>query len=163
VINLVSKQPFKLVDVGSFARFDLYKKVELHHPFNYLWRLLISVLTATFFASSGFAQTVTTRSVCFDNQSNVDTPTIYYWNPGPNPGALAAVNWPGLAMQQTGAFYGHEFGADFDSLNVIFNDSGAQQTETLELLGNKRRRANNQWQRHAINRRYKWRFNHSLF
>ncbi|GAA5214199.1 starch-binding protein [Corallincola platygyrae] len=73
-------------------------------------------------------------SICYDNAAGFANPTIYYWAASPA-GVLTEVNWPGVAMTAKGDYYCHNLGAELQSLNIIFNDNGANQTGDLASDG----------------------------
>ena len=120
------------------------KKTMLSNAVN-TWRLLLILVTASFYTSYGYAQSVTETSICFDNPQNFNAAVVYYWNPSPNTGALAPINWPGIELQPEGQFYCHDILETLDSVSVIFSDAGAQQTNDLQVISDKRCRSNNQW------------------
>ncbi len=113
---------------------------------NKVWKFMVFGLMAMLFIPIAMAQTVTDRSVCFDNESNLNAPAIYYWNLSPDIGEVATINWPGAAMQPVGSYYCHDFAGIVDSANVIFSDNGTRQTADLQLSGDSRCWANGHWQ-----------------
>lgn len=82
----------------------------------------------------GSEQPVGDSEVCYDNQANFNTPTIYYWSVAADAN-VANANWPGVVMQQKNNHYCHDFGTKLSSLNVIFSDNGANQTADLNTTG----------------------------
>ncbi|GDY26923.1 hypothetical protein AHAT_28130 [Agarivorans sp. Toyoura001] len=72
--------------------------------------------------------------VCYDNQAGFNNPTLYYWSVSAET-AVANAQWPGVAMVQKDGYYCHDFGTKLSSLNIIFNDSGANQTGDLNTTG----------------------------
>ncbi len=72
---------------------------------------------------------------------------IYYWNALPN-GAVAVVNWPGVAMEPVctgGPWYKFKFNG-VTSVNAIFNDNGSNTNKTPDLTNvNSTRYYDNGW------------------
>lgn len=68
------------------------------------------------------------EKICFDNPENYADPYVYYWNVN---GAEAPYGWPGRAMTNVGDLHCYDFGSNVPNANVIFNNNGAPQSETL--------------------------------
>lgn len=89
-----------------------------------------------------YSDPVSANSICFSNANQFSNPTVYFWNATPASALLGAPPWPGEAMQtvnyETGEFECFDI-ADYlsassvmpSSMNVIFSDSGANQTQDL--------------------------------
>ena len=90
------------------------------------------------------APTVTASTICYDNAANFTNPTVYLWNGQPQ-GAFANLDWPGEALTATGNVYCYDTEADLTSINVIFNDNGANQTADLAATWPNVCYQNNQW------------------
>ncbi|CAM3534375.1 Alpha-amylase precursor [Vibrio aerogenes CECT 7868] len=74
---------------------------------------------------------VRSTAMCYYDQSaGFTTPYLYYWKPVPA-SAMSSVAWPGVAMEKNGDFYCYDPAAEVTSVNVIFSDQGASQTEDL--------------------------------
>lgn len=72
---------------------------------------------------------VNATAICIDNRAGLNNPNLYYWNATPA-GSIANATWPGVSMASNGDYFCHDLGVVVDSVNVIFSDNGANQTET---------------------------------
>ncbi len=82
--------------------------------------------------------------VCYDNNKNYNTPYMHYWSVNAA-ASIADATWPGVSLQQKNGVYCHDFGVDVSSLNVIFSDNGANQTEDLSTSSGMFCYKNNSW------------------
>ncbi|WP_428776279.1 starch-binding protein [Vibrio sp.] len=73
---------------------------------------------------------VASTAICYDNNANFTTPTMYHWAAQPE-GTLADGTWPGVSMENNGDFYCYDLGAEVSAVNLIFSDSGSAQTADL--------------------------------
>lgn len=88
-----------------------------------------------------YSDPVDAHSICTTNTNNHVNPTVYFWNATPNGAITGPPNWPGKAMQQVqyeaGEFYCYSVIEELTgstmplAMNVIFSDSGANQTHDL--------------------------------
>lgn len=84
--------------------------------------------------NGGGGGTTGDSKVCYDNQANFNSPTIYYWAVEAET-AVANAQWPGAAMTAEDGHYCYDFGTPLASLNVIFSDAGANQSADLSTTG----------------------------
>ncbi|MCE3251095.1 MAG: hypothetical protein K0Q67_105 [Cellvibrio sp.] len=85
---------------------------------------------------------VPANTICYSNPNNFPTPYIYFWNPLPVGAVTPLPAWPGKSMTRRGTFYCYDFTASIaagmqmpTSLDVIFNNNGANQTANLKYTG----------------------------
>ncbi|WP_246225620.1 starch-binding protein [Vibrio agarilyticus] len=84
------------------------------------------------------------KAICYDNKGGFSNPHIYYW--GAQPGnAMESVAWPGKAMYQHGPYYCFDVNEQLTSMNVIFSDNGANQTQDLTASSDKFCHKNGTW------------------
>ncbi|MEW6992652.1 starch-binding protein [Colwelliaceae bacterium MEBiC 14330] len=76
------------------------------------------------------AITLTASHICYDNQQNHATPTIYLWDSIPE-NTVANLVWPGEAMTETGDYYCYDTNNIAASIKTIFNSNGAGQSADL--------------------------------
>lgn len=72
----------------------------------------------------------TEQEICFDNQHNFHSPTLYYWNVA-SESNIDNATWPGVQMELKNGVYCHDFGSKISSAQVIFSDNGSHQTADL--------------------------------
>lgn len=82
------------------------------------------------------------NNICFNNPNNFAAPYIYFWNPLPAGAVTPLPAWPGKSMTKRGTFYCYDFTSSIPSgmqmptsLDVIFNNNGANQTANLKFTG----------------------------
>lgn len=86
--------------------------------------------------------TLSANNICYSNPNNFAVPTIYFWNPLPAGAVTPLPAWPGKSMTKRGIFYCYDFSALIPvgtqmptSLDIIFNNNGANQTGNLKFTG----------------------------
>ncbi|GGB13029.1 starch-binding protein [Agarivorans gilvus] len=89
-------------------------------------------------------QPLTASEVCFDNPAGFSNPTLYYWSVVADT-PVANAQWPGVAMVEQDGYYCYDFGTNLTSLNVIFNDNGANQSGDLSTTGDSLCYAQGSW------------------
>ncbi|MER2492445.1 starch-binding protein [Catenovulum sediminis] len=109
-----------------------------------LYYLLSTVLLSAIVGCGTSNAAVNNTSICYDNLNGYANPTIHMWNANPA-GTIANTQWPGVNMTVEGNFYCYDPGTNVTSLNVIFSDSGNQQTADLYMQGNATCYQNNNW------------------
>lgn len=88
-----------------------------------------------------YSAPISENSICFANASNFTAPSVYFWNAAPANSLTGAPAWPGETMAavqyEAGAYYCYTL-TDYltgqampNSLNVIFSNAGANQTNDL--------------------------------
>ncbi len=91
------------------------------------------------------ADIVTETSICFDNPDNYTFPAVYMWEAQPA-GVQQDFMWPGQNMDVVGSYYCYDPGVHLSSVNVIFNDNGAPQSDDLVMTSPNHCYSNGQWQ-----------------
>ena len=87
---------------------------------------------------------VSNTAICFDNPNGYNNPTIYLWAANPA-NAISDSNWPGQPMSAQGSHYCYDPGVEVNSLQIIFNDNGANQSGDLTLNNGNSCYQNGQW------------------
>ncbi|WP_170252738.1 starch-binding protein [Colwellia echini] len=87
---------------------------------------------------------VNPTAICFDNPNSYNTPTLHMWGSAPT-GAVENTNWPGFNMISESGFYCYDPAVELNSINVIFSDTGNQQTANLFMASPNNCWQNNQW------------------
>lgn len=86
---------------------------------------------------------VNSTAICVDSDLGLSSPSMYYWGATPV-GSIENATWPGVSMNKNGDFYCHDIAVAVDSINVIFSDNGANQTDDL-LVATGQCYAEGQW------------------
>ncbi|WP_228710725.1 starch-binding protein [Saccharobesus litoralis] len=87
---------------------------------------------------------VNPTAICFDNPNNFNTPTVHLWNSNPANG-ITNTNWPGHNMAAEGNFYCYDPATNVTSVNLIFSDSGQNQTADMQMVSPANCWQNGQW------------------
>lgn len=97
----------------------------------------------------GHAASIPNSNICFDNINGYGDPHLYYWNVNPS-GELPSVQWPGIKLLSVNNFYCHNLQSSSDtvnvnSMNIIFNNNGAEQTADLSFQNGNNCYQNGTW------------------
>lgn len=107
------------------------------------------IILLAFTAIYSRATNISNSNICVDNLDNYADTYFYYWNVN-TANELIDVAWPGIKMTRTGNFYCHDVRSSITttsnaSMNVIFNNDNAQQTQDLVYQSGKNCYQNNIW------------------
>ncbi|MGL6258240.1 starch-binding protein [Vibrio sp. WXL210] len=94
---------------------------------------------------NGGPDPVVASKVCYDNAENHSQPTLYYWNVVADQ-SVANATWPGVALREDNGVYCHDFGLGVQSLNAIFSNAGANQSDDLSTSAPELCYSSGQWQ-----------------
>ncbi len=83
-------------------------------------------------------------AICFDNPSNWANPKVHMWNPDPV-GAIPWTTWPGLSMTNTGDYVCYDPNTEYETVDLIFSNNGASQTNNLTATAGSTCYKNGSW------------------
>jgi glucose/arabinose dehydrogenase len=128
----------------------MYLNLTTRSPWGFRWRGFVSTrlmplvsLTLLLLALPSQAA-VSDTAICFDNPNGFNNPTVYLWAADPA-NAINDGNWPGQPMSAEGNHYCYDPGVAVNSIQVIFNDNGANQSGDLTLNNDNSCYQNGNW------------------